>query len=135
MKRNILIILNAMFFVLAVWALIIRVILPFIDTAKIFGVADTFKAFGFGSVFFVIAPAFFGWMILNILKQRWSSVLYVGNCCLLILAVIVLATGIILFLQAEESGLMAIATISVASALAGAGWMNSRLLKVFRAAE
>lgn len=134
MKRNILIILNAIFLVLAVWALIIRVVLPFIDTARIFGVSDSFQAFGFGSALFVIAPILFGWMIINILKQRWSLVLYAGSFVLLILAAIVLATGFVLLFQGEQSGAMAIATIAAAFLLLVTAWLNGRTLKVFKSA-
>ncbi|MCH8531603.1 MAG: hypothetical protein LAT65_12200 [Saccharospirillum sp.] len=133
MKRNTLIALNSIFFVLALWALVVRVVLPFIETANIFGVAETFKAFGLGSALFVMAPMYFGWMIINILRQSKSIVLYVGSYGLLLLAVVVLATGFILLSQGEQSGAMAVATIAAAFLLLVTAWLNGRILKEFKA--
>lgn len=134
MNRNILITFNALFCALSLWLLTVRVTLPFINAAQAIGFSDALSLLGAGSAIFFIAPCLFGWLLINMLHRRWSVVLYVGSYALLVLSALLLAVGVISFIQGQESGLAPMLTLVVAALLSATAWFNGRMLKAFKVA-
>ncbi|GGX68954.1 hypothetical protein [Saccharospirillum salsuginis] len=132
MNRNILLTLNAVFLAFSLWLLVARLILPFIQAAQAIGFSDALSLLsGVRPVLLLIAPCLFTWMMANIVKLRWSLVLYVSSYVLLILAVILLASGVVSVTQGEDINVGLVITLVAALLLLATAWFNGRALKGF----
>jgi len=132
MNRNILLSLNAVFLAFSLWLLVARLILPFIQDAQAIGFSDALSLLsGIKPILLLIAPCLFTWMMANIVKQRWSLVLYVSSYVLLILAVILLASGVVSVTLGEEINIGVAITLVAALLLLTTAWFNGRALKGF----
>ena len=135
MNRNILLTLNALFLGFSLWLLVARLILPFVQAAQAIGFSDALGLLGgIRPVLLLIAPCLFTWLMANIVNRRWSLVLYVSSYFLLILAVILLATGVVSVTQGEEINFTLILTLVAALLLLTTAWFNGRALKGFNRA-